>query len=177
MKQPEVTFRPLAPADLPLLHEWLNRPHVAEWWEGPQSFESVVSSYGAEIGSSTTQQMLAHLEGRAIGFVQSYIVVGADSAWWPGETDPGARGIDQFLAEASQLGQGLGSRMVRHFVSYLFGDPRVTKIQTDPSPDNTRAIRAYEKVGFQRITELVTPDGPALLMVISRAEWLADPER
>jgi hypothetical protein len=29
---PELTFRPLTTRDLPLLQEWLSRPHVAEWW-------------------------------------------------------------------------------------------------------------------------------------------------
>ena len=27
-----LSFRPLTLTDLPLLHEWLARPHVAEWW-------------------------------------------------------------------------------------------------------------------------------------------------
>ncbi|MBA3659598.1 MAG: GNAT family N-acetyltransferase, partial [Gemmatimonadales bacterium] len=29
---PAIAFRSLTRADLPLLHEWLTRPHVAEWW-------------------------------------------------------------------------------------------------------------------------------------------------
>jgi len=36
---------------------------------------------------------------------------------------------------------------------------------TDPDPDNTRAIRAYEKAGFRRDRLADTPDGPVLLMV------------
>ena len=28
-----IEFRPLAEADLPLLHRWLNTPHVSEWWK------------------------------------------------------------------------------------------------------------------------------------------------
>ena len=56
------------------------------------------------------------------------------------ETDPGVRGIDQSLANASQLGKGLGTKLVRALVELLFNDPEVTKIQTDPSPSNLRAI-------------------------------------
>ena len=28
----EIGFRELKEADLPLLHRWLNTPHVAEWY-------------------------------------------------------------------------------------------------------------------------------------------------
>ena len=36
---------------------------------------------------------------------------------------------------------------------------------TDPDPDNARAIRAYEKAGFEKVRLVDTPDGIALLMV------------
>ena len=73
------------------------------------------------------------------------------------ETDPGVRGIDQSLANASQLGKGLGTKLVRALVELLFNDPEVTKIQTDPSPSNLRAIRCYEKAGFERQGTVTTP--------------------
>ena len=83
------------------------------------------------------------------------------------ETDPGVRGIDQSL-NASQLGKGLGTKLVRALVELLFNDPEVTKIQTDPPPSNLRAIRCYEKAGFERQGYRNHPDGPAVYMVQTR---------
>ncbi len=40
----------------------------------------------------------------------------------------------------------------------------IEKIIIDPTPDNKRAIRCYEKVGFKGIGEIETPDGTACLM-------------
>jgi RimJ/RimL family protein N-acetyltransferase len=114
---------------------------------------------------SKNRGYIALLDGQALGFVQSYVVLGGEEGWWQDEVDPGARGIDQFLANAAQLGQGLGSEMVRLFVDALFRDPSVTKVQTDPSPENHRAIRSYLRAGFLPHGEVVTPDGPALLML------------
>jgi len=168
---PKFSFRPLTLTDLPLLHEWLNRAHVAEWWEEQRDLEYVLQTFGADLGSPVIHMFFACLAGEPVGYIQVYRVLGADPAWWTEETDPGARGIDQFLANAEQLGQGLGSSMVRQFVAGLFADPEVTLVQTDPSPDNGRAIRAYEKAGFRRVRELITPDGPALLMRIERAQF------
>ncbi len=36
---------------------------------------------------------------------------------------------------------------------------------TDPDPANARAVKAYEKAGFQKTRLVDTPDGRALLMV------------
>ena len=87
---------------------------------------------------------------------------------WPDEDDPGVRGIDQFLADADRLGQGLGTQMVSEFVQFLFRDRCVTRIQADPSPANARAIRCNQKEGFRSLGLMTTPDGPAMLMVIHR---------
>jgi aminoglycoside 6'-N-acetyltransferase-1b len=57
---------------------------------------------------------------------------------------------------------------VRAFVDHLFADRRVTRIQTDPSPDNPRAVRCYEKAGFRIDRQITTPDGPAVLMYRGR---------
>ena len=169
--QPEFDFRPLTRADLPLLHDWLNRPHVAEWWDEQRDLEYVRETFGADLDSPVIRMFLACVNGEPLGYIQVYRVMGADPEWWRDETDPGARGIDQFLANAEQLGQGLGTRMVRQFLATLFADPEVTQVQTDPSPANQRAIRAYEKAGFRREAEVLTPDGPALLMRVTRANF------
>lgn len=85
--------------DLPMLHDWLNRSHIVEWWGGEDNRPSLKEVY---------------------------------EEYMPTE-----------LAE----------------------------IQTDPAPDNHRAIRCYEKVGFVQHGEIVTPDGPAIYMVQTRSDF------
>jgi aminoglycoside 6'-N-acetyltransferase-1b/aminoglycoside 6'-N-acetyltransferase-2 len=62
--------------------------------------------------------------------------------------------------------------LVRTLVDLLFSDPRVSKVQTDPAPNNPRAIRCYEKAGFRKVEIVSTPDGPALYMVHDRPRTL-----
>lgn len=157
----DFTFRPLTEADLPLLRDWLQRPHVAAWWGEAESVAELRENF---LAGDTTRGFIAHHAGEPVGFVQSYVVLGSGDGWWEEETDAGARGTDQFLANAHQLNQGLGRAMVRAFVERLFEDPAVTVVQTDPAPGNARAIRCYEAAGFQAVGEVATPDGPALLM-------------
>jgi len=163
------TFRALTRADLPMLHGWLQRPHVAAWWRAPATLAEIEDDYfSAAALASSTRAYIALLGAEPIGFIQSYVALGSGGGWWEEETDPGVRGIDQFLADEARLGRGLGSAMVDAFARRLFADPAVTRIQTDPSPDNERAIRCYRRAGFVDRGPIVTPDGPALLMVRTR---------
>jgi len=157
-----ITFRPVTVADIPLLHEWLGRPHVAEWWQPTPTLAEVEEDYGDP--HSSTRPYLACADGQPVGFLQVYVAMEAGDGWWEEERDPGVRGIDQFVADANQLGQGLGSAMVRAFIEELFRDPAVTRVQADPSPKNARAIRCYQKAGFRVIGEIDTPDGRAVLV-------------
>jgi RimJ/RimL family protein N-acetyltransferase len=157
-----------------MLHAWINRPHVAEWWDAPVTLGDVAAEYGvADADTAMVEAFIAHTETQPIGFIQVYVACGAGDGWWVDETDPGVRGIDQFVADAGTLNRGLGTAMVRAFLAQVFADPAVTRIQTDPRPTNRRAIRCYEKAGFQRVGEVDTPDGVALLMVCDRAAWQA----
>ncbi|HKP66296.1 MAG TPA: GNAT family N-acetyltransferase [Casimicrobiaceae bacterium] len=161
------TFRALSRDDVPMLHEWLQRPHVRRWWLEPSTIAELEHDYILDT-ESTTRAFIAMRDDRPVGFIQSYVVMGSGNGWWENETDPGARGIDQFLADEAELGRHMGRAMIAAFVDELFVDPEVTSVQTDPSPDNERAIRCYRAVGFGKIGVVDTPDGPALLMRVGR---------
>ena len=162
-------FDPLTEQHLPLLHEWLLRPHVAQWWGEAESIAELRSHYLLAAGqANATRAYIVRLGAAPIGFIQSYVVMGSGGGWWENETDPGARGIDQFLSEPSQLNQGLGRRMICAFVSRLFRESAVSVVQTDPAPTNLRAVRSYTAAGFEAVGPVNTPDGPALLMRCTR---------
>ncbi|RYF41273.1 MAG: GNAT family N-acetyltransferase [Comamonadaceae bacterium] len=168
---PDFQFRPLTLQDLPMLHAWQAQPHWVEWWGGPDTLEQVEADYGPWIADPRqVQPHIVLLDGAPFGYIQSYVAMGSGGGWWEDETDPGVRGIDQSIADAAQLGRGLGTQMVQAFAARLFEDPQVTHIQTDPDPRNARAIRCYQKAGFRAVRELDTPDGRALLMVCERTE-------
>lgn len=168
---PRFDFRPLAPADLPMLYEWMGQPHWAQWWGAAESFSAVQAEYGAWIADpSVVQPCIVLLDGVPFGYAQSYAPLYAGGGWWPEETDPGVRGIDQSIARPQDLDRGLGTAMVKALIGKIFSSPGVTRIQTDPHPANLRAIRCYEKAGFRAVREVRTPDGPALLMICERGE-------
>jgi hypothetical protein len=102
----DVRFRPIVDTDVPLLHEWLQRAHVAEWWGGGavcEHLEDTRRQYLPRLDdTSAVKGYFALLHGEPIGFIQSYVALGCGNGWWEDETDPGVRGIDQFLGDGSK---------------------------------------------------------------------------
>lgn len=171
MENVKLEFRPLGESDLPLLHEWLSRPHLQQWWRAENnSLEDVRNKYLPRIaGADAAKPFLAFEGDEPVGYIQSYRACAGTADWWPDQPGQGVYGIDQFIADANRLGQGLGTAMATQFVARLMADPDVTEIRVDPRPDNARAIRCYTKAGFREIGPIVTPDGPAVMMVLPRS--------
>jgi aminoglycoside 6'-N-acetyltransferase len=157
---PSYAFRPMAVADLPLLRAWLASPQVAQWWGDPATQFALVRG---DLAEPAMDQFIVSAGDRSFAYLQCY-----DPGVWPegglGPQPDGTRGIDQFIGEPDMIDRGHGSAFIRAFVERLIdaGTPRVV---TDPDPNNTRAIRAYEKAGFAGERLVDTPDGRALLMV------------
>jgi RimJ/RimL family protein N-acetyltransferase len=157
-------FEPLSEVDFALVHEWLNAPHVAEWWDGPVTFEDVRDKFRGVISSEWQQGFIVSTAGQRIGYIQSYRAHRIGEGWWPDEP-ASTLGIDQFLGDSALLGQGLGTEMVRLYSDHLLRCCMpAERIIADPKPDNIRAIRSYIKAGFREVELVETPDGMAMLM-------------
>jgi aminoglycoside 6'-N-acetyltransferase len=157
---PQYQFRPMSAADLPMVRRWLETPHVGQWWHDPDEQFTLVSE---DLDHPAMDQFVVTADDRPFAYLQCY-----DPTAWSdnglGRHPLGTRGIDQFIGEPDMIDRGHGSALIRGFVDDLLkkGTPRVV---TDPDPENFRAIRAYEKAGFQKARLVNTPDGRALLMV------------
>jgi aminoglycoside 6'-N-acetyltransferase len=152
-------FRRMTVADLPLLQGWLAMPHVREWWGDPDEQYALVSG---DLKDPAMDQYIVAANGDPFGYLQCYDLTAWNAGLGP--QPPGTRGIDLFIGKPDMIERGHGSALLRHFVDDLLRKA-VPRIVTDPSPVNARAIRAYEKAGFERDHVVNTPDGPALLMI------------
>lgn len=157
------TFRRLCNDDLPLLHIWLNRPHIAQWWGGAVTSDVVQAKFQEHINSKKVFGYIVVRDAQPMAYAQAYDAAAVGEGWWP-NIAPGTWGIDQSLANEEDLGKGIGSQMVHQFAEHVFKTHGASTIITDPTPENRRAIRCYEKAGFFAEGLTNTPDGIALLM-------------
>ena len=153
-------FRPMTRDDLPLVRRWLAAPHVVQWWGKSAEQYALVSG---DLEEPAMDQYVVEFDSRPFAYLQCY-----DPIVWPnnglGLHPFGTRGIDQFIGEGDMVERGHGSSFIRAFVESLLSNG-VPRVVTDPDPANARAIRAYEKAGFNKMGLVDTPDGRSLLMV------------
>ena len=159
-----IGFRKLERRDLPLMHRWLNTPHVVEWWpDEALALDEIVAMYTPRIEGLEDVRCFVIVHGDTpIGYIQEYPV------------DERSVGIDLFIGEVAFHHRGLGASIIRRFLGdVVFADPAIEICVIDPVVSNRGAIRAYEKAGFCYF-ETVTLAGesePHHMMRIGRAEF------
>ena len=149
-------FRSLTSADYPLLLGWLSKAHVREWWDdGDDTLEKVARHYG-EAEEGLARFILLEVEEareKPLGYFQYY------------SAPDNSIGIDGFIGEEDCVNRGMGTAAIRMFVEMIGREFQPTSIILDPSPDNKRAIRCYEKVGFRHYETKQTDDGQLAYMM------------
>jgi aminoglycoside 6'-N-acetyltransferase len=142
------------------MYEWLRREHVRRWWDEHESYEDVARHYLPAIeGRRPVDLYLILLDGRPVGFIQSYLV--ADHPDFAERVGLGASvaGVDLFVGEEELTGKGFGTDVLRAFVrDVVFAEPATTACIADPDVRNTASLRAFEKAGFRRVGEFLEPE-------------------
>jgi RimJ/RimL family protein N-acetyltransferase len=161
----DFSFKPLEEKDLDQLCLWLNKPHIKEWWDESLTEAETKAKYSKRIRDDFVHLYIVSMNGKPLGVVQHYDVSKIGGGLWPDE-DEGTVGIDLFIGETEKIERGIGTEMVKAFLTKLFADSEIKKIITDVNPLNSRAIRVYEKVGFNYVKDVATPDGTASLFAI-----------
>jgi aminoglycoside 6'-N-acetyltransferase len=151
-----ISFRLIAPADVPNLVRWQLDPEVAVWWDHPgvETEESLQKKWLSRAeGTSTpdelqTRPFIIVVDDTDIGYIQAYEL--RHYSVHASEIDiPNAAGLDIFIGEPEWRDKGVGTSAVGQFIDeIIFAISGIETCVIDPDPTNKRAIRSYEKAGF-----------------------------
>ena len=151
----DISFRPFTVEDVPKIVRWLREEDVTRWWW------DIAGKSDAELADEWTTKALnveqkefryiIAVDGKEIGNIQ--VTVLKNYPEYEAEVDiHNAAGVDVFIGEPESRNRGIGTRVVRQFVDEIvFTTPGIETCTIDPEPENTRAIRAYEKAGFRYV--------------------------
>ena len=164
----QIAYRRLTEADLPLMADWLDRPHLRAFYQRePISLAAVAAKYGPRIRREVpTQCWLAILGKTPFGYLQCYRL--ADWADWRATigVDHGVS-IDLFIGEPGLIGQGIGRRMLSGFVDRVAfpQHPEERLCWIGHELENVAARRCSAAAGFVPVREYVEDDNRCILMV------------
>jgi aminoglycoside 6'-N-acetyltransferase len=131
-----IELEPLDVAQVGRLRELHQNPGVLRWW-GPMD-------PGFPFDEAESQRFAIVVDGQIAGLVQW-----GDESW---EENRHAY-IDIFVGDAF-ASRGIGTEVVRRVIRELVEERGYHRITIDPAPDNTAAVRCYEKAGFRTVGRL-----------------------
>jgi GNAT superfamily N-acetyltransferase len=149
-------FKPVERKYRDLVHSWLKKPYIAEWFYG-QGLENTIRHLDEFLeGAGDSAYWLAFDGERPFAF---FITSKA------GEQ---AITLDMLIGEEDYLGKGLAASLIEMFLSSQFPDAK--EVLIDPEATNKRAVHVYEKAGFRFVKEFIPSHSPHLhyLMKLNR---------
>lgn len=159
LESQEVVLRPMRDeqSDYERMGRWLSDERVLAFYGGR---DHRVDAAGARkkyrprtTGEESVNPCIIERFGEAVGYLQYYRV--EDFAEYGlDDVDVDTWGVDLFVGEPRLWSTGLGSSALRLIVEHLFEECDAERIVIDPHVDNRRAIRAYEKCGFEKVKVL-----------------------
>lgn len=165
-------FKQLNSRHFPLLLAWLNSPHVQEFWDRGEVWtkEKIEEKYGSYVDGFKKvknvklpiQALIIYCDNQPIGYIQVY-----NAFHFPREgynlsdalkdtvfNKGNLAAIDLYIAVSEYVGKGIGPAVITQFLKeYVWSDFEGCLV--DPDKINQRAIRAYEKAGFIKVSDII----------------------
>lgn len=164
MDAKKITFKLATKANKTLVREWLDKPHVKEYWDNSKKMWDNFESYikGDKI---LFDYWICYYDKKPFGLIMT-----SDAS----EPDPDTKKqldhfipwieqegttltIDFTIGEESFLGQGLSYETLKRFAETQ--DSSISAFLIDPEVKNERAIHVYEKAGFVRVSTFIRGKG------------------
>src|SRR3989344_600508 len=134
-------FAPAQPTHRSLIHQWLDQKYIKEWIHGAGLQNTLNGLEKFFRGESDTTYWIVYDEDIPFAFLITS----------PEGND--AITLDLFICNLNYLGKGLSAPMIQEFLTTHFS--HVKRVLIDPEATNTRAVQAYQKMGFKITGEFI----------------------
>lgn len=143
-----ITFRKYEYSDLQNILKWLKKPHVKEYWYSTSKLTDIqiLDKYTKRLNDEKVKMYVIEFMGTDIGVIQTYFIDDLQ----PYKVQGLSKGLDLYIGEESFINKGIGTELITKFLQqFVFDSDLVINACIDPEVRNKRAIRAYEKVGYE----------------------------
>jgi acetyl CoA:N6-hydroxylysine acetyl transferase len=173
--QGNVALRPVRSNDVTIIHQWMNDPDVAMWWDLAKSEQDVASYLQDQIESEHSDAFVVELDDEPVGYVEIYDVKRDRLAkYWVASTND--VGVHILIGEAKQRGRGIGAALLEGLSAWLLVSPTPStnkiaeRVIAEPDATNMASVRAFQRAGFAQSEFVELPEKRAALMIRTSAK-------
>jgi aminoglycoside 6'-N-acetyltransferase len=162
-----IAFEPLKQTHFELLYQWMQEPHVKEWWGDNRvwTYQDIVKKYESYVQGYKWERELSkpikgyifYIDNKAGGYIQYYNAYDFERGTSIIEEShikkifPSLAALDFYIGNQILLGKGLGTFVVRRFMEdHVF--KAFDACMVDPDARNLRALITYQNAGFKTIS-------------------------
>ena len=153
----KIRVRTLTEEDYTYLLKWLTDEKVLEFYGGRDkkyTYESLKEHY-SKPHKEEFNRVIIEYQGKPIGYGQFFKL---DDELFAEYHYPKSNkivyGMDQFIGKTNYWNKGIGTKYIKTIIDYLQKERKIDAIILDPHKNNPRAIKSYQKAGFEIIKEL-----------------------
>ena len=170
-----INFKLLTENDLPVLHNWFQKPHIKQWYARDENYtlDMIKEKYLPRIfNPESIPNFIVYADNTPIGYIQLYCV---NDSFPDGVTDYNhplfdnfkpneIAGVDLFIADENYLKKGYATLALTNFIKeYVRG--KFILLVTDPLKINKNAIQFFERNGFKKLLSDQPPSINELLVL------------
>lgn len=150
--------------DIALVHEWMNRPHLAAGWGQDWPLDRWADEIREQLSGRRSLPCLVSYEDRLFAYVEIYRpALDPLAGYYPAKDAD--LGMHTAIAAVADTGRGFGSRLLAAIPDALLAaDPDCPRVVAEPRSTNLAAIGAKQRAGWERGEEIALPHKIATLM-------------
>lgn len=173
-----IEFIPLTHSHFIMLVNWLNEPHVQDWWSSKNktvTFEEIERKLGPRVdGKEQVFGYIIEVDQVPIGYIQVYNArlfprEGYDLSTLESDLHDikNLASIDLYIGDPAYLHKGYGTKIILQFLDEIVFHSYEACI-VDPDVNNRASIRGFEKSGFKALTKIIIESDTSVLIMIKR---------
>lgn len=140
-----------------LMYKWCSQEFIYEWFEQRKlSLDEIEYKYKTKLLNKEQKLFLINYNEKEIGFVQIYKY--NENKIKLLNSYNNIFEYDIFIGELEYISKGIGTQIIKYINNYIYNNYSCDYIILRPFENNKRAIKCYEKCGFEKNYEYIGTD-------------------
>lgn len=159
--------------DVPMLHDWVNRPYARFWGLMGKTEAEVGAIYRDQIERGERKYIACREDTGAPMFLMEVYDPQHDELGRHYPVQPGDCGYHLMLAPPDVATPGMTYQLMSAACSFLFSDPAVQRVVGEPDVRNRKIITRLMQMGFRLCGAVHLPYKTGMLVILERARFEA----